>query len=175
MLLEHRTPQLRHGASPVFAILFEMETLWERYVTWLFRKAAPPGVTVTAQHVEPFWLVSGRNARTVRPDLLVLDPAGRPLLVADAKWKVPDNGPSMNDLRQMFTYNELLAAPRALLVYPATADSTALAGKFADCGHHCDTIHLDLFDLTGWSPTAMITQVSERFPRTRSEVTSVGL
>lgn len=159
MLLEHRAPELRHGASAVFAILFEMDNLWERYVTWLFRKAVPSGSTVDAQYCEPFWLVPGQPARNVRPDVVVTASSSAGRLVADAKWKVPDGGPSMADLRQMFTYNELLRSQRALLVYPATSASRPTTGSFVG-RHDCEALHVELFEKQQWSPTGMLAQVA---------------
>jgi 5-methylcytosine-specific restriction enzyme subunit McrC len=160
MLLEHRAPQLRAGVSPVFAILFDMNQLWERYVAWLFRRALPAGASLAAQESRPFWRAQGRVARTIRPDLVVRRSDRSVLLVADAKWKSDDDGPAMGDLRQMFVYNELLAGDRALLVYPG-GDGGA-RGRFAvPRGHTCETVHLAMFDGDAWSPPRMIGQLKE--------------
>ena len=47
LILEQKAPELRTGTHHVFALLFDMNALWERYVGWLFRRAAhkPPNVT----------------------------------------------------------------------------------------------------------------------------------
>lgn len=41
LILEQKAPELRAGAHQVFALLFDMNALWERYVGWLFRRAIP--------------------------------------------------------------------------------------------------------------------------------------
>lgn len=183
MLLEYRAPQLRSGRSsatsgktleqarardhsdddsarpPVFAILFDMNALWERYVTWLFRRACPAGSTVAPQGSTPFWRPLGQAARQVRPDLLVRDRAGRGVLVADAKWKVPSGGPSIDDLKQMFVYNELFKVDHAVLVYPSRTGASAQSGCYlVDRAHRCETIHLDLFDAEGWNRGSAMAQ-----------------
>ena len=154
LVLEQHAPDLRTGQSEVFAILFDMNAVWEAYVTALFRRALGGSADVSAQESKPLWGPRGRAARTVRPDILVRSPSGGVLLAADAKWKVPAHGsPADDDLKQMFAYNELFAAPQALLVYPrAEASGPALRGPFAARAHGCATVHLDLFHDGRWNP-----------------------
>jgi len=106
MILEQQAPDLLAGHEPVFALLFDMNVLWERFVAWLLRRAcsALPGLEVTTQVSHALFHTPGKPARTVRPDIVLRRPGTKvPVLVADSKWKVPDRGtPSDDDLKQMF-------------------------------------------------------------------------
>ncbi len=160
MILDQYAPQLRSGPVPVFSLLFDMNVLWERYVAALFRKTRAPGLIVSTQSSVGFWKPTGESSRTLRPDIVVRADQ-KPLLVVDTKWKVPrDGSPSDDDLKQMFAYNELLGAPRALLVYPSThARPEGKQGAFADRAHRCGTLYLGLFDARGWSAATMQREV----------------
>ena len=165
MILEHRGPQLHAGAQKVFALLFDMNVLWERYVAALFRRAVVPGVAISTQERHLFWRSAEDAGRHVRPDVVVRaeaqDGRGRPLLVIDTKWKVPTHGrASDEDLKQMFVYNELLAGARAVLLYPATAESAAVRGTYAGRLHTCEQLYLGLFDAQeGWGTAAIRAQI----------------
>lgn len=147
LILLGRAPTLRSGASPVLALMFDMNLLWERYVATILRRIAPAGVRVSTQSSRPFWKTTGARGRTVKPDILVheLGEPG-PALVLDTKWKLPKRGsPSDADLKQMFVYNELYSAPKSLLVYPAGRGMRDGAGQFSAREHECGVRFVDLF------------------------------
>jgi 5-methylcytosine-specific restriction enzyme subunit McrC len=164
MILERDAPELRAGRVPVFAMLFDMNMLWERYVAALFRRAGVSELVVSTQESQRFWKPAGRPSRAVRPDIVArLTATGRAVLVVDTKWKVPPSGsPSDDDLRQMFVYNEILETPRALLVYPSVSPTAVeQAGVYEKRGHACSTVHLGLFDAKGWNSGGMKAQVKQ--------------
>lgn len=164
MILAHQGPQLQAGRERVFALLFDMNALWERYVAALIRRANVPGLSVSTQERHLFWSAEGYASRRVRPDIVIrtedASGIGRTLLVIDTKWKVPKNGlPSDDDLKQMFVYNELLGGARSILLYPATASALTLSGNYARRSHRCEQFNLGLFDASGWSTKAMADQL----------------
>lgn len=166
MILAQQGPQLRAGRERVFALLFDMNALWERYIATLFRRAAPPGLEVHAQERHLFWTSQHQGARRVRPDIVVRAKApespGAALLVIDTKWKVPPNGlPSDDDLKQMFVYNELLGGRRAMLLYPKTSTSRPVAGAYATKPHSCEQRHIGLSDGRTWSTSAIHQQLAQ--------------
>ena len=162
MILERRAPQLRAGGLPVFALLFDMNVLWESYVGGLFRRAAGSRYRVTTQESAPFWRASAHVNRGVRPDVLIRRAdKTEVLLVADTKWKVaPDGVPGDADLKQMFVYNELFKAPRAVLLYPSTGAAVGRTGAYAGCSHRCETMQLGVIAGMEWRRNAMIEQVA---------------
>jgi 5-methylcytosine-specific restriction enzyme subunit McrC len=159
MILAQQGPQLRSGRERVFALLFDMNALWERYIAVLMRRAAPPGIQIHAQEQHRFWIPQ-KGVRRVKPDIVVRDASGRALLVIDTKWKVPSSGmPSDDDLKQMFVYNELLGCSRSILLYPKAADSSPARGTFATGGHSCEQDHVGVIEGAHWRTAAIIEQL----------------
>ena len=156
LILANRAPELRAGRRRVFALLFDMNDLWERYVGALFRRAAGADLVVSTQESAAFWRSDG-GTRWVRPDIVVRrGGSGRDevVLIADTKWKVPQDGaPSIGDLQQMFVYNELLSSPEAILLYPSAGTATDRTGTYharTAPAHRCVTRHLGIVDEHGW-------------------------
>ena len=170
MILAQQGPHLRAGHERVFALLFDMNALWERYIATLLRRAAPRGLEVHAQERHVFWTPEHHGARQVRPDIVVRAEArevrGPAVLVIDTKWKVPPKGlPSDDDLKQMFVYNELLGAPRSMLLYPQTSTSSTVAGAYATKPHSCEQYHIGLSDGRTWSTSPSCSRGwLERYP-----------
>lgn len=173
LILSHSAPELRAGAHQIFALLFDMNALWERYVGWIFRRAAPPECEVLLQESRPFWQAQPNPPRRVRPDLVVRERAtGRNLLVLDAKWKVMvDGSPGDDDLKQMFVYNHLLGTTQAVLVYPSVEGGWhAPQGKYIDRAHQCGTMGLTLFDGSRLGSARMISQARALLDSVRAGV-----
>jgi 5-methylcytosine-specific restriction enzyme subunit McrC len=162
MVLERTGPRLRAGRTRVFALLFDMNRLWERYVAVLFRRAAPQSMKVSAQENCAFWKPVARPRRRVRPDVVVRNSEAphRGRLVVDTKWKVSRPLPSDDDLKQMFVYNELLGIERAVLVCPASNEKARFSGLFAGKLHSCEVFHLGLIDESGWSTANIQRQIA---------------
>lgn len=160
MILAQQGPHLRTGRGRVFALLFDMNSLWERYIAALLRRAAPPELEVHTQERHAFWAPQHQGVRRVRPDIVVRvrssSGAGRVLLVIDTKWKVPSAGiPSDDDLKQMFVYNELLGTLRSVLLYPQTSKSRTVTGAYVTKPHGCEQRHVGLTDGATWSNSAI--------------------
>jgi 5-methylcytosine-specific restriction enzyme subunit McrC len=178
MILEQRAPELKSGRQDVFAILFDMNALWERYVGWLFQRAAPKHWEIVLQESRAFWRAGALTARRVRPDLIVRDRAKRThVLIADAKWKaLRDSEPVDEHLKQMFVYNKLFDAPQSVLVHPtASRGHCRINGTYLDrvqrlkpqtadaCdldrGHGCSVLEIALCDGVRPHADAMVEQV----------------
>lgn len=164
MILQHRAPDLRSGSHEVFAVLFDMNVLWETYVGWLLRRAAPAGCDVLLQESRPFWQSRPGSSRKVRPDMVLRDRStSRVMLIADAKWKSLEGGmPDDDHLKQMFVYNHLFQAHQAVLIHPTASEGQQrLRGIYLDRDHGCGTAEIGLFDGSRLRPEAMIAQVKE--------------
>ncbi len=152
MILEQQGPQLRLGRERVFALLFDMNTLWERYIAALVRRAAPTGIEVHTQEQHRFWEPRQHMVRKVRPDIVLRDASGHAVLVIDTKWKTPSSGlPSDDDLKQMFVYNELLACDHSMLLYPRVASSRQARGTYSGREHACSQEHVGVIQGQAWS------------------------
>ncbi|MEY4544284.1 MAG: hypothetical protein RL685_479 [Pseudomonadota bacterium] len=178
MILQHRAPDLRGGAHEVFAVLFNMNVLWESYVGWLFRRAAPPGCDVLLQEARPFWQPRPGGPRKVRPDVVLRDRAtGHVLLIADAKWKALEGAtPDDDHLKQMFVYNHLFQADQAVLIHPtASQGQRRLSGVYLDRDHRCGTAEIGLFDAARLRPEDMIAQMKELLVAVQRTVPSTSV
>lgn len=113
LILFQLAPDVRQGDTPLLALLFDMNRLWESYVAAMARRLRLPGLEVRTQDSEPFYRGEG-GTRTLRPDITIRDRLSHEaVLVVDTKWKVPSGGKAnSSDLKQMFCYHELFACPR---------------------------------------------------------------
>ena len=149
------SPDLRGGREHVFAILFDMNELFERYVFVHLRRAQPlyasRRLRITGQASRRFW-----SSKTIRPDIVAdfqgLTPTDRVIL--DTKWKFPKDGqPADDDLKQMYAYNVHFGGRRSVLVYPSAgphqvpADEPYARSESLPLGHthNCATYYINLF------------------------------
>jgi 5-methylcytosine-specific restriction enzyme subunit McrC len=126
LLLKNHHPGLNAGAHHTLALLFDMNLLFEEYLYRCLLPHQQQGLTLARQQSRPFW---GR--RYIRPDI-VLDREGERLVI-DTKWKAHRNqGPTMNDLRQILAYARQFGASRGVIVYPRIRiDEKSYARPFA--------------------------------------------
>ncbi|MDL5363791.1 McrC family protein [Halalkalicoccus sp. NIPERK01] len=114
--------ELRSGRRASFALLVDMNRIFESVVERAMRTfvAERPGWTSHSQASSQKLVAGGKRSITIRPDVLIRDGEGRPVLVGDAKWKV-DAGwsqvPSNEDIYQLVAYQVAHDAPGVLL-YP---------------------------------------------------------
>lgn len=118
-VLRRTSPEHRTGELPLDGFLFDMNALFEGFVTGALREAVREhGLTGRLQ--DPHHLDTAHKVR-MRPDLVVHQPDGRtPVAVVDAKYKTERAGtyPS-TDLYQMLAYCTVLGLDEGHLVYAA--------------------------------------------------------
>jgi 5-methylcytosine-specific restriction enzyme subunit McrC len=102
-------PALKSGQTDTIAVMFDMNKLYEKYIEIKLKEALGSEYRVTAQDKIDFWkFEKDKSYRKVKPDLVVFDKDNNTVAVLDTKWKVPkeEQFPSIQDLRQMFVYNQ---------------------------------------------------------------------
>ena len=105
------------GAFDGRAFLVDMNALFERFISRVLERRASAGVRVRAQ-VRTF-LDRGRSI-PIRPDL-VIETGGRPVLVADCKYKaVILNEFRQSDVYQVLAYCTALECDQGMLISPAS-------------------------------------------------------
>jgi len=162
LILRHHRPDLAHGRTDVFALMLDMNALWERYVLALLRRIAPPGITVRGQDSRPFWKAVGQRSRSIRPDVVLYE-GEKAKLVVDTKWKRPTNDrPASGDLQQMFAYNELFGCQGSTLLYPGDP-TRGHDGHFSAREHGCRVAFVDLVVGGAYSRGAAEAQLSRVF------------
>ena len=125
MFLRGYSPDVVSGDGYGFAVLFDMNELFEEYVGRQARAALKPfGWNVTLQgptrHLARS--IEGAPAFALRPDIVAWHDGHRPLII-DTKWKrlkegLHREGVASADAYQMFAYAERYDAGDVVLLYP---------------------------------------------------------
>lgn len=112
LILFELNPLVNRARSTSFAVLFDMNRVYEAYVAQLLKRHFPMW-TIQSQVTEySLGVVKGQQVFSLRPDLLITLPDGS-LVVADTKWKrlnpndQPTYGVSNTDACQMLAYSEV--------------------------------------------------------------------
>jgi 5-methylcytosine-specific restriction enzyme subunit McrC len=121
LLLLNYHPDLAHGRNNVLALMFDMNDLWEAWITKrLDRVRIEAGFQDTflrAQVKKTFWTCNTGERIKQKPDIII-EAGSSPRIILDTKWKIIDRRPSEDDIRQMFAYNRLFGTKRAYLLFP---------------------------------------------------------
>ena len=108
-----------------YALLFEMNVLFEEYVTRLLARAlSGTGLRVTGQGGHRDCLFEGKTGRfRTRPDVIVRR-GNRIALIIDTKWKRiagtddPKQGVTQADVYQLLAYGRIYDCSDVVLLYP---------------------------------------------------------
>ena len=125
LFLSDRHQQTSAGPMDGYALLFEMNVLFEKYVARLLARAlAGTGLRVSPQGGHRDCLFEGETGRfRTRPDVIVRR-GNRIDLIVDTKWKRltriddPKQGVSQADVYQLMAYGRLYECPDVVLLYP---------------------------------------------------------
>lgn len=127
LLLGERFQTTSTGGADGFALLFEMNTLFEEYVARSLKRAlSGTELQVVSQGGRLYCLETedGRRVFQTRPDILIKH-GPRVIRVVDTKWKRIANriddakqGVSQGDVYQMMAYGQLYDCDRLILLYP---------------------------------------------------------
>ncbi|MCE7995321.1 MAG: restriction endonuclease [Roseivirga sp.] len=146
MIILNYSPNIKGGSNELFALLFDMNELWEEFI---YRQLLKAGAKVRYQDWDYFWA-----DRTLIPDMVVDLPDDK--IVIDTKWKIIDNAkPSTADLRQIFAYNIYWQAQKGYLLYPKTSQSPYTTpgeyhqGHSRDSKMTCQVIYADIVNENG--------------------------
>ena len=126
LFLSDRHQQTSAGTIDGYALLFEMNVLFEAYVARLLARAlAGTDLRVSAQGGHSDCLFEGETGRfRTRPDLIIRR-GRRIVLIIDTKWKRitpriddPKQGVSQADIYQLMAYGQVYDCPDVVLLYP---------------------------------------------------------
>ena len=128
LLLNHH-PDLKGGRQQVLALVFNMNNLWESFVAAALRRYLGEDISIKVQPRVKFWKNSSDSTVHLIPDIIIT--RGKINFALDTKWKNLDSNnpkPSMNDLRQLFSYSHYFNCEGAALVFPGSFG--IVGGKF---------------------------------------------
>jgi 5-methylcytosine-specific restriction enzyme subunit McrC len=114
LIILNYSPDIKSGREKMLALLFDMNVLWEEYVLSMLKKEClGTDMRVTGQESKKFW----GSYKSIRPDIVLK--RGDVTYIIDTKWKRPSNNqPSVEDLRQMYTYARFWNTEKVMLLYP---------------------------------------------------------
>jgi 5-methylcytosine-specific restriction enzyme subunit McrC len=100
------------------SFLFDMEQLFERYVTWGIQSQLADSDATIEEQPRFRWhqYDAGQPELFLRPDLVIRQKTA--CSIVDVKWKDFTGQPDADDLHQILAYAGALDADRAILVYP---------------------------------------------------------
>ncbi|MEX2336527.1 MAG: restriction endonuclease [Fulvivirga sp.] len=145
MIILNYSPDIKGGNNDLFALLFDMNDLWEEFIYRQLLKVRDPDLKVHFQNHDYFWA-----SRKIKPDIII--EKGNEKIVIDTKWKIINNAqPSDEDLRQIFAYNIYWGVQKGFLVYPKTPDSPHTKSGIYHKGHQmgqpnmsCQVLYVDV-------------------------------
>jgi 5-methylcytosine-specific restriction enzyme subunit McrC len=131
LLLMKFHPDLIAGEKSVLALMFDMNTLWEKFVFVSLNKYSKLFLSIKSQSSCDFWKPKNRRSIGIKPDILI-NYSDASFVVLDTKWKTASNKTaSVGDLRQMYVYLDYFKANKVALVYPGKMN-TIVSGHFFD-------------------------------------------
>lgn len=123
IFLQNKSFSPYKGNDVAFALLFDMNTLFESYVGNFIKKKFPG---TALQHSEKHLVENPRSFR-LRPDIFL---EGK--FIADTKWKIVKSRDDISqaDLYQLYAYGKKYECVRLYLVYPRISGVDQKAMKF---------------------------------------------
>lgn len=125
LFIEGKSPDIITGAGDGFALLFDMNQLFERYIGAVAKRVfSGAGLSVTLQrprrHLARY--ANGTSAFELKPDIVASND-GVIAFIIDTKWKrlkeqATREGVTVTDVYQMYAYSTQYASPDVLLLYP---------------------------------------------------------
>lgn len=137
LILRGESPDVTRGSTVSYALVFDMNELFERYIGAKMRRAAQLAGIRARLQARGFFLARETTVATrafaLIPDILVMSGAAT-LGVVDTKWKrltpsAPRFGVTPSDMYQMVAYARGLSCPRIVLLYPHHGGLEKAPGK----------------------------------------------
>lgn len=127
------------GGDKAFALLFDMNKLFENFVAWHLKRACGGKYVISTQESRKYLLeVGGAGKFQIKPDIVCRksDSGGNNVVfIADTKWKILESsesnnyGISQSDLYQMFAYLAKYQCTKGYLIYPKIAGNESIKHK----------------------------------------------
>lgn len=140
------------GPDVALALLFPMDTLFERYVATRLAAYLPhENYAVSLQESVHCLFHEPRALFRLRPDIVIRRMSDKAVFVLDTKWKRLNRSCcdiARSDMYQMFVYQKKYDAKKVLLLYPATDQSPPAPERLSsEDGVHVEVLFLDMLNM----------------------------
>jgi 5-methylcytosine-specific restriction enzyme subunit McrC len=151
LFIDGKSPDVVSGSGDGFALLFDMNQLFERYVGAVANQVfSKEGLEVSLQGPKRHLarVESGAPVFELKPDIVARDKNGIAFII-DTKWKrlkeqFNREGVTSTDVYQMYAYSTQYASPDVLLLYPHHSDLGVWKARRAEYWIHGVNGKLDL-------------------------------
>ena len=163
LLLAGRYQRTTMGAIDGYALLFEMNVLFEAYIARQLRRAlACRDLQVSAQGGRKDCLYEGSSGLfQTRPDIIIRQ-GERIVMIIDTKWKrlaprIDDlkRGVNQTDVYQMMAYSQIYHCPDVMLLYPhhSALSPNEISARYAIAEQQGKaSLWITTLDITGTTP-----------------------
>ena len=130
LILQGRSPTVRSGRERSFSLLFDMNRVFEDFVTAFFKKQVIPHLDgyrlyPQAKSQRRHLMRDGdRGVLLLQPDILITSNDRQ--LVLDTKWKQFSGTVGSDDLYQLYAYTKRYECQRSVLLYPHVPEAKCL-------------------------------------------------
>ncbi|MBQ7675447.1 MAG: McrC family protein [Campylobacter sp.] len=134
------------GSEKAYALLFDMNLLFESFVASCFKKHSG-GWEIKTQSSSKYLLASGgENLFKMRPDILAS--SGENVVILDTKWKIINSidDISQGDLYQIFAYMEKYKSIKNVLIYPKIGHKVDLKYRYKANNKELEILFFEIFD-----------------------------
>ncbi len=136
MLYLGLSPTGTFGQTRTYSLLFDMNSVYERFITDFMRSRVLRGdlrdryrLHPQSKHLKRYLLWTGPSERSgpvrMKPDILLMGRDDQEPIIIDTKWKLLEEGTtgspkgiSTGDLYQLYAYAQRFGAQRSILLYP---------------------------------------------------------
>lgn len=127
IFLQNKSFSPYRGSDVAFALLFDMNVLFESYVGNFIKKKLPDTIL---QHQEKYLIEKPRKDFGLKPDIFLRYKNQN--YIADTKWKIVKSRDDISqaDLYQLYAYGKKYECGRLYLVYPRISGVDQKAMKF---------------------------------------------
>ncbi|MDA3055805.1 MULTISPECIES: McrC family protein [unclassified Campylobacter] len=135
------------GSDKAFALLFDMNLLFESFVADYFKKHSE--FEIKTQNSSKYLLADngGENLFKMRPDILAIK--GENTIILDTKWKIIKSikdDISQSDLYQIFAYAEKYKSQKNVLIYPKIGKKDDLKYFYKANKKELQILFFEIFD-----------------------------
>lgn len=130
LILQRRSPTVQAGRERSFSLLFDMNRVFEDFVTAFFKKQVIPHLDgyrlyPQAKSQRRHLMRDGdRGVLLLQPDILITSNDRQ--LVLDTKWKQFSGTVGSDDLYQLYAYTKRYECQRSVLLYPHVPEAKCL-------------------------------------------------